>query len=93
MGVIVDAPYRLEMFGGGYHWSGQTWHTRPRPMFGIRADGPATDAGLAAYMEGFIKSMEPGGANEHLGGHAPTAARLVKQSTGDIVAKWGDWAK
>jgi hypothetical protein len=90
MGSSITSPYQLVMSGGGYRWTPSCWFTRNRPAYNRKADGPATDEGLAAYMEGFLDSLREGGANAHLGiESAPLRARILKNDgSGRTVAQW-----
>lgn len=57
--------------------------TRTRPGY-----GRPTAANLTHYVAIFNASTEPGGVNAHLSGTRITAARIVDQRTGEVVATW-----
>lgn len=53
----------------------------------VREDGPATDAGLARWVEQFEASTGPNGANAHLGQERVLSARIVRNDDfGQVVA-------
>lgn len=85
MGRSISSTHRVEVTG----WSASCWNTKDRPAYRITADGPATDAGLAAWMDRYLASTQPGGCNEHLAKFTrPRSARIVNQNTGEVVATW-----
>ena len=52
--------------------------------------GKPTDKNLAAYMEKYNKSLEKGGANEHLGQSSMGTSAVIREnkSGGATIAKW-----
>jgi hypothetical protein len=55
--------------------------------------GRPSDSTLATWVRDFEASTEPGGVNEHLGAEFVTAARVIRQATGETVASYAtDWA-
>jgi hypothetical protein len=50
--------------------------------------GRPTDATLAAYVEVAEAATLAGGVNAHLGAEQITEARVIRQSTGDVVATY-----
>jgi hypothetical protein len=59
----------------------------------VKGYGRPTKVNLAAWVEGFNKSLEPGQPNGHLGkGHQITAAKLVDQYSGKVIATYGEWS-
>lgn len=50
--------------------------------------GRPNDATLAEYVSRYEASTAPGGANDHLGVTVVTTARVIRQSTNEIVAAY-----
>lgn len=50
--------------------------------------GRPTPANLAGHVETLQASFEPGGFNGHLGRCRITAARIIRQASGETVAEW-----
>lgn len=83
MGRTTTPKYKMEMHTPGFYTTPMGWV--------VRNDGPATEAGLAKWMEKYIASLQPGGANDHLGAkHMPTYARLSLNTGSDapVIAEW-----
>lgn len=81
MGRTVTAKYRMEMPGA----TAMSWFNKEK--------GKPTAANLEKYIHAYAKSLEPGGANEHVSEHFgyipyPRWARIVEQSSGAVVAEW-----
>lgn len=68
--------YRIE-FRSDAVMTNQAWY---------RDYGRPTDANLARFVKGLVESTKPGGVNSHLGQLYITAAQVVRQATGEIVA-------
>ena len=81
MGKSFTPKYRLEMDG-------------VTPMaWTVKYHGQANEANLRTHVFGYAKSLELGGANQHISkalGHIPypTGAKIVNQLTGHVVATW-----
>ena len=64
-----------------------------RMAWDCRSKGRPTDANLERYVLAYADSLKAGGVNMHLSqslGHMPIphSARIVRQSTGQVVASW-----
>jgi len=60
------------------------WDERGR--CGYRSPDKANEAHLKAYVEVFEASTQPDGCNAHIGPTKVLSARIIKQSTGQVVA-------
>lgn len=84
MGRTTTPTFRLEVLEStntGRNYAFQSaWPTRHA--------GRPTDATLAAHVQVHEASTRPGGVNEHLGASTVTRARVIRQSTGDVVAEY-----
>jgi hypothetical protein len=88
MGRSTTPTYRLEITGhtGNFTITNSAWHVQSR--YGIPGDGrPSTD-NLDRYVTAFEKSLRTGGSNAHLGIFLITSCRIIRQSTGKVVAEW-----
>lgn len=85
MGRTTTPTYRVEIFVFGYHYSPMAWSVRARGK--IPGFGQPTDANLAKYVSDFEEDCETG-ANKHLGTQIVRSAKIVKQSTDEIVATY-----
>lgn len=79
MGRSYTPTYRLEFHDGSPQV--QAWR------------GKATAGALEQWVFSYSKSLELGGVNQHISqklGHIPypNKARIVRQATGEVVAKW-----
>ncbi len=50
--------------------------------------GKPNDANLAKHIDHLSKSFLPGGVNEHCGPTKIVSAEVIRQSTGEVLAKW-----
>lgn len=81
MGRITTPPYRLEFTAVDRGaWTPGAWRSE--------SNGRPTAANLAAYVRETERSTMAGGCNAHLGATRILAARIVRQSTGDVVATY-----
>ena len=71
-GKSTTPKYRVETNLGNFSWDG----------------GTANAANLQKYINALNASLEPGGANAHLGNKKKyTKAKLVNQKTNEVVAE------
>jgi hypothetical protein len=90
MGRSVTPPYRLEVEYNNGQLGRLAWNVTSHNR-GIPPDGKPTGANLVAYCRDFEKSTRPEGSNSHLarvGIVAIVSARIVRQSTGEIMAEY-----
>lgn len=52
-------------------------------------DGRANAKNLAKHVKGYNESFKEGGVNAHLAGLVISSAKLIRQSTGEVVAEYG----
>ncbi len=86
MGRTITPTYRLEM-------EEQRAGSTSPAMTRMAWKGRPTDANLERYVFAYVDSLKSGGVNVHLSeslGYMPIphAARVVRQSTGQVVASW-----
>jgi hypothetical protein len=87
MGRSYTPKYRLEMDGATMCG----WQVGSH--YGIPGNGAPNDANLARYVEAYVASQDPGGANAHIlrslgHKHVPRWARIVRQSDGQVMASY-----
>ena len=90
MGRIVTPTYRVEVV------ERRTASSNPavtRMAWDCRSKGRPTDANLERYVLAYADSLKSGGVNVHLSESLgfmpiPHSARIVRQSTGQVVASW-----
>jgi hypothetical protein len=80
MGRTVTPTFRVEMFVPGWHITAAVWD--------CKRQGRPSDKTLAADVASFEASTLPGGANAHLGFTVVQRARIIRQSTNEIVAEY-----
>lgn len=86
MGSSYTPTFRIETTGSDMAVCPDAWDCKRM--------GRPSAKNLEAVLVRYLKSCEPGGVNYHLTemlGHLPnmpTTARVVRQSTGEIVAEW-----
>ena len=78
--------YRIEYQVKGAHWTPGAWRTDAK-----LGGGRPTDANLSKWCDAMQASTQPGGCNAMLGATTILAARIVKQSSGAVVASFGTW--
>lgn len=89
MGRSRTSKYALEMDGS----TPRCWWVGPQPG-GVPGSGKPTLANLTRYVEVFMRSLEPGGANAHISralGHVPYPkwARIVmNDGSRELVVEW-----
>lgn len=76
----ITPTFRVELRVIGSHWTPAAWPTKHA--------GRPSDATLAAYVASLEASTRPGGVNAHLGETVVRTAKVVRQSTGDVVATY-----
>jgi hypothetical protein len=54
----------------------------------VQQDGPANEQSLRGFVRSMEQSTREGGVNAHLGAELIVAARLVRQSSGQTVARF-----
>lgn len=59
----------------------------------LRGAGQPNDANLARYMDALLKSMEPGGHNEHLIGHFDPQEAAVYRNDGTYANPLATWSR
>jgi len=88
MGRSTTPKYVVEMDGS----TPAEWRVKKR--FNIPGYGVPNEANLVKYVEGFIESLKPGGANHHISkalGYMPIPnwARIkVNCVGGEVLAEW-----
>ena len=93
MGRSTTPKYALVVVCPGLNTSRMAWHVKP-PVGCKEGHGAPTAANLEKYVDGFVESLKPGGANRHLftafGDKAvPNSARIVhNDGSGRVVAEW-----
>ena len=50
--------------------------------------GRPSDATLKAHVERFEASCQPGGVNSHIGPLVVWSAKIIRQSTGEVIATY-----
>ena len=84
MGRTTTPTYRLEISIPKARMTPMAWKSKEY--------GKPNAANLEKYIMAFAKSLKPGGANSHItkayGFQPPVAARVVHQSTGNVIATW-----
>jgi hypothetical protein len=81
MPADLTTAYVVEIDTPGYRYTPAPWRTRQA--------GRPTTANLAAHVEAFEASTEPGGCNAHLGATRVTSARIRRnQLRGVVVASY-----
>lgn len=85
MGRSITPTFRIEFrevtaAGRPVHWTSAGWDTK-------HAGRPSAET-LAAHVRGMEASTEPGGVNEHLGATTIGYARIVRQSTDEVMAEY-----
>lgn len=91
MGRSYTPPYVIEVDGCQ---GAMSWYVRA--VYGTPANGKPTAANLKKYMDSFLASMEPGGANAHLARimRKPTWARIRENcSYGAVLVTWTNVAE
>ncbi len=85
-------PFVLKVRVNGSHMTPMGWTTRARGAGRNRipAHGPATEAGLAAWIRGFEESCLSGW-NKHLGPMKIAGAALFRPNDPKPVATYGNW--
>ncbi len=72
--------YRIEFRVAGFHWTPSGWN--------VKRDGRPTDESLAQYVADLEASTREGGVNAHLGETHILSAKIVRQSSGEVVAEY-----
>ena len=85
MGRSVTSKYRVEYRIRGT--DGSAMMTTPSCWW-TRRDGRATAANLSTHCVAMEKSSQPGGVNAHGKPFCVLSARIVEQSSGDVVAEY-----
>lgn len=85
MGRTITPKYRVEAEFADNTGTRCAWNVRTNCG---RADGPATEANLAKWVDALERSTQPGGCNCHLSPIVVFSARIIKQATGDVVAAY-----
>lgn len=80
MGRTVTPTFALTLRVPGFYMTPSGWD--------CKRQGRPSDATLAAAVEMFEASTRPGGCNAHLGTTVVSSAKVVRQSTGDVVAEY-----
>lgn len=62
------------------------WRSKTRRQ--LPGMGTPNAANLGRYIEGFEASTRAGGPNAHLGTQTVVSARIVRQSTGEVLASF-----
>ena len=84
MGRSYTPTYRLETTGGDFG-TNLGWDS---------SKGQPTSDNIGKYLMALSRSTHIGGCNEHLSkalgriGNLPKSARIIRQSTGCVVAEW-----
>jgi hypothetical protein len=82
MGRSVTPPYALEMDGA----TPMSWWVKRRKPF--TSYGKPTAENLAKFMADYLKSLQPGGCNQHIA-YVPRWARIVVNDGGRrVIAEW-----
>lgn len=80
MGRSVTPTYRIEFRIAGSYWTPSAWN--------VKRDGRPTEDRLAQYVNDLEASTREGGVNAHLGEQVVLSAKVVRQSTGEVVASY-----
>jgi hypothetical protein len=80
MGRSITPTYRIEFRLAGSYWTPSGWN--------VKRDGRPTDERLAQYVADLEASTREGGVNAHLGEQVVLSAKVVRQSSGEIVASY-----
>ena len=84
MGRSSTPTFRVEAETYGFHMTPCAWR--------LKDAGYPTDENVRKYIDKFNESLKPGGCNEHISKEFPgccvTAAKVVNQSTNEVVASY-----
>lgn len=72
--------YRIEMVATGGSYTPAAWPTKH-----LGRPGPSS---LLLYVSTFEASTREGGVNAHLGAVTVKSAKVIRQSTGEVVAEY-----
>lgn len=87
MGKSVTPTYRIEIPSAVCVTRGVRVGHSPAG-WSVKHSGSPTDESLAKYVADYEASTLPGGVNEHLGVTRVSSARVVHQSSGEVVATY-----
>lgn len=95
MGQSITPKYVVEIKDGtSAYMTPASWEVRERPRFGMKGHGKPTDKNLEAYVMAYAKSLEIGGANQHISlslGFIPyPTSAIIRENRvgGKVVATW-----
>lgn len=88
MGKSVMVRYRIEIVcSGTVTYTPMEWRTKTTRLYGSGFGKPTTK-NIATWVGNFESSHLPNGVNSHLGPVTILSAKIIDQSTGEIVATW-----
>jgi len=87
MGRSTTPAYRVELHAAECGLTPMAWNVRDH--YQVKGYGKPTPANLATFVKGLEDSFTPSGVNGHIG-HPLTvqSARIIRQSTGEVVARY-----